>query len=213
MAESQPAVGHYRISAKLGAGAMGEVWRAIDTRLGREVAIKVLPAAVADDPLRLARLSREAQLLASLNHPGIAAIFGIEEGALVMELVEGPTLADRIADGPIPLEEALPLALQMADALASRTTTSGTVQNYSYTYDRWGNRWDQTATSGSGPQPNLSLNTSTNQIQDTCSNGPVAGHYCYDAAGNMTSDINHTYTYDAEGNVTEVDGGVNNGEV
>jgi eukaryotic-like serine/threonine-protein kinase len=118
MAEPQPTVGHYRISTRLGAGAMGEVWRAIDTRLGREVAIKVLPAAVADDPLRLARLSREAQLLASLNHPGIAAIYGIEEGALVMELVEGPTLAGRIAGGPIPLDEALPLALQMAEALA-----------------------------------------------------------------------------------------------
>ena len=96
---------------------MGEVWRAIDTRLSRQVTIKVLPAAVADDPLRLARFSREAQLLASLNHPCIAAIYGIEEGALVLELVEGPTLADRIAGGPIPPKEALPLALQLADAL------------------------------------------------------------------------------------------------
>lgn len=96
---------------------MGEVWRAVDTRLGREVAIKVLPDAVAGDPLRMARMSREAQLLALLNHPGIAAIYGIEEGALVMELVEGPTLADRIAGGPVPLEEVMSIALQMADAL------------------------------------------------------------------------------------------------
>jgi eukaryotic-like serine/threonine-protein kinase len=100
---------------------MGEVYRATDAKLRREVAIKVLPEAVASDPERLARLHREAQVLASLNHPNIAAIYGIEDSkdthAIVMELVEGPTLADRIAQGPIPVEEALPIAKQIAEAL------------------------------------------------------------------------------------------------
>jgi serine/threonine-protein kinase len=114
-------LGPYEIVAPLGAGGMGEVWRAHDTRLNREVAIKTLPAALADDANRMARLQREAQVLASLSHPGIASIFGLEEAgggrALVMELVEGPTLAERIATGPIPLDEALALARQIADAL------------------------------------------------------------------------------------------------
>jgi serine/threonine protein kinase len=96
---------------------MGEVYRALDRQLGREVALKVLPEAFARDPERLARFEREAKVLASLNHPNIAAIYGIEEGALVMELVEGPTLADRIAQGPVPLEETLEIARQIADAL------------------------------------------------------------------------------------------------
>jgi serine/threonine-protein kinase len=100
---------------------MGEVYRARDGRLGRDVAIKILPTDVAADPDRLARLEREAQVLASLNHPNIAHIHGIEDStgtpALVMELVEGPTLADRIAKGPIPLDEALPIANQIAQAL------------------------------------------------------------------------------------------------
>jgi serine/threonine protein kinase len=100
---------------------MGEVYRARDTRLGREVAIKVLPEAFASDSERLARFQREAQVLASLNHPHIAGIHGLEVGegvrALVMELVEGPTLADRIAQGPLPLDEALPIARQIAEAL------------------------------------------------------------------------------------------------
>src|SRR6185437_13709827 len=102
MASPHANIGHYRITSKLGEGGMGEVWRATDTRLNREVAIKVLPAAVAGDALRLARFRREAQVLASLNHPGIAAIYGVEEGAapcLVMELVEGETLGERIAGG------------------------------------------------------------------------------------------------------------------
>lgn len=116
-ATQQPDIGHYRITSKLGEGGMGEVWRATDTRLNREVAIKVLPAAVAGDAMRMARFTREAQVLASLNHPGIASIYGVEEGALVMELVEGPTLAERIARGAVPLEEALPIAIQIAEAL------------------------------------------------------------------------------------------------
>src|SRR6185437_11836120 len=107
MASPHANIGHYRITSKLGEGGMGEVWRATDTRLNREVAIKVLPAAVAGDAMRLARLTREAQVLASLNHPNIAAIYGVEERALVMELVEGVTLAERVAQGPIPLDEAL----------------------------------------------------------------------------------------------------------
>src|SRR5262245_7869201 len=100
---------------------MGEVYRANDTKLDRNVAIKVLPESVAADPDRLARFRREAQVLASLNHPHIGAIYGFEDAggahALVLELVDGPTLADRIADGPIPLNEALPIAKQIADAL------------------------------------------------------------------------------------------------
>jgi Tol biopolymer transport system component len=109
---------HYRILSKLGAGGMGEVYRAHDTRLNREVAIKVLPEGFAQDAERLARFQREAQVLASLNHPNIASIYGLEEsGALVMELVEGPTLTDLIAADPLPLEEILPIARQIAEAL------------------------------------------------------------------------------------------------
>jgi len=100
---------------------MGEVYRATDTNLARQVAIKVLPASVAADPDRLARFDREAKTLAALNHPNIAAIYGLEKSsgitALVMELVEGPTLADRIAQGAIPIDEALPIARQIAEAL------------------------------------------------------------------------------------------------
>ena len=112
-------LGAHEIAALLGAGGMGEVYRARDTRLNRDVALKVLPELFAADPDRLARFKREAQLLASLNHPNIAAIYGFEESALAMELVDGPTLADRIAQGPIPLDEALPIARQIADALES----------------------------------------------------------------------------------------------
>src|SRR5688572_14907590 len=100
---------------------MGEVYRATDTNLKRQVAIKVLPASVAADAERLSRFQREAEILAALNHPNIAHIHGLERSngtvALVMELVEGPTLADRIAQGPIPLDEALPIAKQIAEAL------------------------------------------------------------------------------------------------
>ena len=114
-------LGPYEIAAQIGVGGMGEVYRATDTKLKRQVAIKVLPASVAGDPDRLARFQREAEVLASLNHPNIAAIYGIEDTtdakALVMELVEGPTLADRIAQGAVPLDEALPIARQIAEAL------------------------------------------------------------------------------------------------
>jgi serine/threonine protein kinase/Tol biopolymer transport system component len=114
-------LGAYEILAQIGAGGMGEVYRAKDTRLHREVAIKVLPDLFALDADRLARFKREAQVLASLNHPNIAAIYGLEESngvqALVLELVEGPTLADRISQAQIPLDEALPIARQIADGL------------------------------------------------------------------------------------------------
>src|SRR5438552_1027973 len=113
-------VGSYEITSLIGKGGMGEVYRARDTRLQRDVALKFLPEAFASDPDRLSRFQREAQLLASLNHPHIAAIYGLEEekpNALVMELVNGPTLAERIAQGPIPIEEALPIARQIAEAL------------------------------------------------------------------------------------------------
>ena len=114
-------LGHYDVTALLGEGGMGQVWQATDTQLNRQVALKILPDAFADDPDRLARFTREAQILASLNHPNIAAIYGIEESegtrALVLELIEGPTLADRISQGPIPLDEALPIAKQIAGAL------------------------------------------------------------------------------------------------
>ena len=135
-------LGPYEITAKIGEGGMGEVYRARDTKLDRDVALKVLPQAFTNDPRRLARFEREAKVLASLNHTNIAAIHGFEEGlltdpsdtardgsispvrtsglrsvrALVLELVEGPTLAERIAEGPIPVEEALPIATQIVDA-------------------------------------------------------------------------------------------------
>ena len=114
-------LGPYEVTAQIGVGGMGEVYRARDTKLGRDVALKILPDAFAQDADRLARFRREAHVLASLNHPGIAHIYGLEDAdgthALVMELVEGPTLADRIERGPIPVDEALPIAKQIADAL------------------------------------------------------------------------------------------------
>jgi serine/threonine protein kinase len=114
-------LGPYEITALIGAGGMGEVYRATDTNLKREVAIKVLPDALAFDAERLARFQREAEVLASLNHPNIAIIHGLEKSsgvtALVMELVEGPTLTDRIALGPIPVDEALAIAKLIAEAL------------------------------------------------------------------------------------------------
>jgi serine/threonine-protein kinase len=96
---------------------MGEVYRARDTRLNRDVAIKILPELFALDADRVARFQREAQVLATLNHPHIAQIYGVEDRALVLELVNGPTLAERIAQGPLPLDEALPIARQIAKAL------------------------------------------------------------------------------------------------
>src|ERR1044071_8295945 len=108
----QSSIGHYRILSKLGEGGMGAVYRAADTRLNRDVAIKVLPDFFAADPDRLARFAREAQVLAALNHSNIAAIYGVEEGAIVMELVEGEALR-----GPLPLDTALEYAAQIAGAL------------------------------------------------------------------------------------------------
>jgi serine/threonine protein kinase len=117
---------HYRITAALGAGGMGEVWRAEDTQLGREVALKVLPEEFAKDPERMARFEREAKVLASLNHPNIAHLYGLESAVpsgtgqttfLAMELVEGEDLSERIKRGPVPIEEAIPIALQIAEAL------------------------------------------------------------------------------------------------
>ena len=117
---------HYRISAALGAGGMGEVFRATDTKLGHEVALKLLPAEFSADPDRLARFEREAKVLASLNHPGIAHLYGFEQvllpgGAtahvLVMELVPGEDLAERLKRGPIPVDESLAIAKQVAEAL------------------------------------------------------------------------------------------------
>jgi Tol biopolymer transport system component len=110
-------IGHYVVTATLGQGGMGAVYQARDVKLDRDVAIKVLPMSFANDPNRLARFEREAKVLASLNHPGIAAIYGVEDRALVMEFVPGFTLADRIAQGPIPAEEASDIACQIAEAL------------------------------------------------------------------------------------------------
>ena len=114
-------LGVYEVVASIGAGGMGQVFRARDTKLDRDVAIKILPEAFAHDADRLARFQREAKTLASLNHPNIAGIYGLEESggmtALVMELVEGDDLSQRIARGAIPLDEALPIAKQIAEAL------------------------------------------------------------------------------------------------
>ncbi len=114
-------LGPYEVTAQIGVGGMGEVYRATDTTLNRQVAVKVLPESLASDAERIARFEREAKTLASLNHPNIAQIYGFEKSsgvhALVMELVEGPTLADRIAQGAIPVDEALPIAKQIAEAL------------------------------------------------------------------------------------------------
>jgi serine/threonine protein kinase len=114
-------LGPYEITSPLGAGGMGEVYLAQDARLGRCVAIKILPDKFSRDAQRMARFDREAKVLASLNHPNIAALYGLEESsgvrALVMEFVDGPTLAERVANGPLPLDETLPIAKQIAEAL------------------------------------------------------------------------------------------------
>jgi eukaryotic-like serine/threonine-protein kinase len=122
-------IGPYEVLEPIGSGGMGEVYRARDTKLHRDVALKFLPLHVRADPDRLARFAREARTLAALNHPNIAAIYGLEEAkpstdsgqaavqALALELVEGPTLADRVAQGPLPLDEGIPIARQIAEAL------------------------------------------------------------------------------------------------
>jgi serine/threonine protein kinase len=109
-------IAHYRITSKLGEGGMGEVYRARDAKLNSDVAIKVLPAAFANDAQYMARFEREAQVLASLNHPNIAAIYGIEQGAIVMELVEGADLA-----GPLPVDTVIDFARQIAAGLEGLT--------------------------------------------------------------------------------------------
>src|SRR5262252_7607592 len=109
---SESTIAHYRIVSKLGEGGMGAVYRATDTKLNRDVAIKILPDSLARDPGRIARFEREAQVLASLNHPNIAAIYGVEQGAIVMELVEGENLK-----GPVPVETAVDYARQIACGL------------------------------------------------------------------------------------------------
>jgi len=128
--------GHYQISFQLGKGGMGEVYKAKDLKLGRDVAIKVLPEEFAKHMDRVARFQREAKLLASLNHPNIAAIHGLEESGgtnfLVLELVEGETLADPIKKGPVPVEESLKLALQIAAALEAAHVT----------FPRYFSRWN-----------------------------------------------------------------------
>ncbi len=114
-------ISHYKITAKLGEGGMGAVYQATDTRLGRQVALKILPEKFVKDRQRIGRFQREAEVLAALNHPNISIIHGLEGSgevrALVLELVEGPTLTERIAEGPIPMEEALRIALEIAQAL------------------------------------------------------------------------------------------------
>src|SRR5437870_5052479 len=122
-------IGQYRVISRIGAGGMGEVYRARDVKLGRDVAIKVLPALFTADPERLARFEREARVLAALNHPHIGAIYGLEDAdpspgagpaalrALVLEMVEGETLAERLQHGPVSMTDALTIARQIADAL------------------------------------------------------------------------------------------------
>jgi serine/threonine protein kinase len=118
--QARTRLGSYEITALIGVGGIGEVYRARDIRLNRDVAIKVLPELVAGDSERLARFQREAQLLAALNHPNLAHLHGVEDSsgtyALVMELVEGPTLADCLLHGPLSIDEALAMARQIAGA-------------------------------------------------------------------------------------------------
>src|SRR5262245_55850364 len=121
MVKPGTSIGSYEVVSLLGSGGMGEVYRAHDARLKRDVALKILPEFFASDPARLARFQREAQVLAAHNHPHVADIYGLEESngyrALVLELVEGETLGDRIARGALPVAEALPIARQIAEAL------------------------------------------------------------------------------------------------
>jgi serine/threonine protein kinase len=118
-------LGTYTVTSLVGAGGMGEVYAAHDSKLGRNVAIKVLPEQFARDPERLARFQREAKMLAALNHPNIAPIYGLEQSSdthyLVMELVPGQTLAERTRTGPVPVDEALAIAKQIAEALEAAT--------------------------------------------------------------------------------------------
>jgi Tol biopolymer transport system component len=191
--ESGTRLGPYEITGQLGAGGMGEVCRARDTKLNREVALKVLPEAFASDPERMARFHREAQVLATLNHPNIAAIYGFEDGppkggpyadvgagfsrpvnAIVMELIEGETLAALIERGPVPLDEALQIAKQIAEALEYahergvihrdlkpanvKVTPDGTVKVLDFGLAKaLGNEADSSLTSPNSMSPTLSL--------------------------------------------------------
>ena len=137
--DSRYRIGPYKVAALIGQGGMGDVYRATDTNLGRDVAIKVLPDTFSQDSERLARFEREAKMLASLNHPNIAIIHGVERAdasagsaqrpmrALVMEFVEGPTLADRIAHGPVPIDEALPIADRSPRRSTRRTSRESSI--------------------------------------------------------------------------------------
>jgi hypothetical protein len=136
-------LGSYEVLSQIGAGGMGEVYQAHDTKLGRDVAIKVLPEAFAHDPKRLSRFQREAKMLASLNHPNIATIFGLEQSGdtscLVMELVSGETLAERVKEGLLAIEEALKIAVQIAEAPKSSNLTlpSGVTFTLAGIRSRW----------------------------------------------------------------------------
>jgi hypothetical protein len=148
-------VGPYEIVSALGAGGTGEVYRARDAKLNRDVALKILPDAFTLDGDRIARFRREAQVLASLNHPNVAATYGFEDSgpthALVLELVEGPTLADRIAQGAVPLDDALPIARQIAEALEAaheqgimhRDLASGAVHTVTDVSGPWHGTWNR----------------------------------------------------------------------
>ena len=146
-------LGPYTLVATLGAGGMGEVYRAHDSMLGRDVAVKILPSHLTADPERRSRFAREARLLATLNHPHIGAIYGLEDidgvAALILELVEGPTVADRLARGPLPIAEALAIARQLAEALDA-THEKGIVHRDL----KPGNIVLQGATTASGPLSN-----------------------------------------------------------
>src|SRR3984893_9061690 len=160
----QSSIGHYKIAAKLGEGGMGAVYRATDIKLNRDVAIKVLPEAFAQDAARMQRFAREAQVLAALNHPNIPARYGIEQGAIIMELVEGEDLA-----GPVPVETAIHYARQISIALEAahekgiihrdlkpaniKVTPDGTVKLLDFGLAKAG---DETASAISGKSPTMS---------------------------------------------------------
>jgi eukaryotic-like serine/threonine-protein kinase len=120
-------LGSYEIVSVLGAGGMGEVYLARDTVLNRDVAIKIVPDLFAGDPERMARFSREAQTLAALNHPNIAHVYGLESGGLVMELVDGLDLAERLTHGPLPIDDALPIAARSLMRSPPRTTAGSSI--------------------------------------------------------------------------------------
>jgi serine/threonine-protein kinase len=158
-------IAHYHISAKLGEGGMGEVYRATDTKLHREVAIKVLPQSFAQDAERMARFTREAKVLISLNHPNIAQIYGFEDHALVMEVVEGETLK-----GPLPVETALDYARQIADASKQHTKrehASGSEAGQYQTHDARRGEGSRFRLGESGEEPGNAENSPTLTISPT----------------------------------------------